>query len=177
VDPGEDSEREASELDDVEDRKELRQRYQTLLQELRVVLPGVQVLMAFLLTAPFAQRFEELDDTGRRTYLTALLSALGSIVCLLAPTVFHRVAERTARSARLLWGVRLTLVGVVLLAVSLTSASWTITRMVFGTPTAHVVSGLAVLVFLGLWLALPLTVGRSHDGDKLEISKQSRDVR
>ena len=47
------------------DREELRTRYQMLLQELRVVLPGVQVLMAFLQTAPFAQRFGDLDDLGR----------------------------------------------------------------------------------------------------------------
>ena len=90
------AERDAKELDDVADREELRKRYEMLLQELRVVLPGVQVLMAFLLTAPFAQRFDDLDDTGRRAYLVALVSALASTICLLTPTVFHRVADRTA---------------------------------------------------------------------------------
>lgn len=159
---GRESEREPRELDDVEDREELRQRYYTLLQELRVVLPGVQVLMAFLLTAPFAQRFEDLDDTGRRAYLTALLSALGSIVCLLAPTVFHRVADRTARAARLVWGVRLAIAGVVLLAVSLISSSWTITRMVFGTTTATIVACAAVLAFLCLWWAVPFLFGQPN---------------
>ena len=103
VDEAEDAEgeREAQELDDVADREELRDRYEMLLQELRVVLPGVQVLMAFLLTAPFAQRFADLDDLGRQAYLVALISALGSTICLLSPTVFHRVADRTARRARL----------------------------------------------------------------------------
>jgi Family of unknown function (DUF6328) len=51
------SDEDTEDLDDVADREELRQRYYGLLQELRVVLPGVQVLLAFLLTAPFAQRF------------------------------------------------------------------------------------------------------------------------
>jgi MFS family permease len=155
-----DSERDAKQLDDVADRDELRQRYYGLLQELRVVVPGVQVLMAFLLTAPFAQRFDDLDDIGRQAYLIGLVSALGSIICLLAPTVFHRVADRRARAARLVWGVRLTVAGVVLLAVSLTFASWTITRLVFGTFEATIVAIAALGAFVALWVILPVAVGR-----------------
>ena len=122
----------AADLDDELDRVELRQRYYGLLQELRVVLPGVQVLMAFLLTAPFASRFAELDARGRDAYLVALVSSLGSIVCLLAPTVFHRVGERRARAARLVWAIRLQVLGIVLLATALLSASWCVVRLVFG---------------------------------------------
>ena len=155
------AERDAGELDDVADRDELRNRYEMLLQELRVVLPGVQVLMAFLLTAPFAQRFGDLDDVGRRTYLVALIAALGSTICLMAPTVFHRVAERTARRARLVWGVRLAIVGIVLLAVALVAATWCIIRLVFGTPEATVVAASAVVVFVVVWVLLPLSVGRT----------------
>jgi hypothetical protein len=154
------AERDAKQLDDVADREELRKRYEMLLQELRVVLPGVQVLMAFLLTAPFAQRFGDLDDIGRRAYLVALVSALGSTICLLTPTVFHRVAERTARRARLVWSVRLAVVGMILLALALTAASWCITRLVFGTFEATVVSIGAVVAFVGIWVILPLSVGR-----------------
>jgi MFS family permease len=158
------AERDAKELDDVADREELRNRYEMLLQELRVVLPGVQVLMAFLLTAPFAQRFEDLDDVGRRSYLVALISALASTICLLTPTVFHRVAERTARRARLVWSVRLAVVGMILLALALTAATWCITRMVFGTAAGTVVAVCAVTTFVGVWVILPLAVGRSSGG-------------
>jgi hypothetical protein len=154
------AERDAKQLDDVADREELRKRYEMLLQELRVVLPGVQVLMAFLLTAPFAQRFGDLDDIGRRAYLVALVSALGSTICLLTPTVFHRVAERTARRARLVWSVRLAVVGMILLALALTAASWCITRLVFGTAAGTVVAICAVIAFVGIWVILPLSVGR-----------------
>jgi hypothetical protein len=154
------AERDAKQLDDVADRDELRKRYEMLLQELRVILPGVQVLMAFLLTAPFAQRFGDLDDIGRRAYLIALVSALGSTICLLTPTVFHRVADRTARRARLVWSVRLAVVGMILLALSLTAASWCITRLVFGTEAAMVVAICAVVAFVGIWVILPLSVGR-----------------
>jgi MFS family permease len=158
------ADREASELDDVADREELRSRYEMLLQELRVVLPGVQVLMAFLLTAPFAQRFTELDDFGRRTYLLALVSALASTICLLTPTVFHRVAERTARRARLVWSVRLAVAGFVFLALALTAATWGITRLVFGTAAATIVGIGAAAAFAAVWVVLPLTVGRSSRG-------------
>ena len=71
------------------------------------ILPGVQVLLAFLLTVPFAQRFEELDDWGRRSFGLALTSSMFSVVFLLGPTFLHRLGERTARSARLLWSIRL----------------------------------------------------------------------
>lgn len=156
------SERDANELHDVEDREELRDRYDMLLQELRVLLPGVQVLTAFLLTAPFATRFTDLDDAGRSAYFIALISAMASIITLLTPTVFHRVADRTARSARLTWGVRLMLVGVVLLAVSLTTSMWCIVRFGYSTTTATIVTAAFVAMFVGLWVALPLSVGRRH---------------
>ena len=106
-------------LDDVADRDELRQRYYALLQELRVVLPGVQVLLAFLLTVPFQQRFEELDTWGRRAYEIALTSSMLSVVLLLGPTILHRFGERTARRDRLLWSVRLMVVGLILLGIAL----------------------------------------------------------
>lgn len=162
VEQRDDSERDAHELDDVDDREELRDRYDMLLQELRVLLPGVQVLTAFLLTAPFASRFTDLDDAGRSAYFLAMISAMASIITLLTPTVFHRVADRTARSARLAWGVRLMLVGIVLLAISLTSSMWCIVRFVYSTTTATVVAAAVVALFVGLWVALPLAVGRPH---------------
>lgn len=163
TDRSRDSERDPADLDDVDDREELRQRYYGLLQELRVVLPGVQVLMAFLLTTPFASGFDDLDDAGRAAYFVAMMSALGSIICLLMPTVFHRIADRTARAARLEWGVRMALAGVGLLAVALTSAAWCIVRLVYGTPLAHAVAAAAVVTFVGMWVVLPLAVGRPNN--------------
>src|SRR3954447_16662845 len=98
-----DFEKDAGELDDIADREELRNRYELLLQEIRVSLPGVQILLAFLLTVPFSQRFGDLDEWGRGAYAIALASSLVSAVCLLTPTVLHRLGKRTARSQRLVW--------------------------------------------------------------------------
>ena len=152
------SDKDTAELDDIRDREELRQRYYGLLQELRVVLPGVQVLLAFLLTVPFAQRFEDLDDWGRRSFGLALTSSMFSVVCLLGPTFLHRVGERTARAARLLWSIRLVTVGLVLLGISLVTAMWSVARLVFGTTTAWRLVTPVIVTMLALWLVLPLTL-------------------
>lgn len=157
------SDEDIKDLDDVVDREELRQRYYGLLQELRVVLPGVQVLLAFLLTAPFAQRFEDLDDWGRRSFGLALTSSMFSVVCLLGPTFLHRLGERTARSARLLWSIRLMVVGLALLGVSLVTAMWSVARLVFGTTTAWRLVTPVAVTMVGLWVVLPLTLRRRRD--------------
>jgi len=160
---GADDDRELHELDDRRDRDELRQRYYGLLQELRVVLPGVQVLVGFLLTVPFAQRFPELDDVGETAYGIALVSALLSVVCLIAPTVYHRVAHRTERTARLRWGIRLTLVGLTLLAVALVTGMWTIIRLVFGVGWAYALTVPVAVAIVLLWFVLPKVTGRHPD--------------
>jgi hypothetical protein len=157
------SDADLEDLDDVRDRAELRQRYSSLLQELRVVLPGIQVLLAFLLTAPFANRFADLDGLGRGAFGVALLAALLSAVCLLTPTVYHRVARRTERTARLRWGIRLTMTGLALLAVALVAGLWCVTRFVFGGAWSWWLTTPVVLTIIGLWLVLPAVTGRHPD--------------
>jgi hypothetical protein len=155
------SEKQTSELDDVADRDELRKRYDMLLQELRVTLPGVQVLTAFLLTAPFSQRFGELDLWGRRAYGAALASSMISVIFLLAPAVLHRLGERRARSARLRWSIRLMLAGLFLLGLALVSAMWSVARFVFGTGTAWWLTGPMIVLIVSVWIVLPFTLRRN----------------
>src|ERR1700712_5224635 len=95
------SDRPVSRLDDEADRDELRRRYYGLMQELRVLLPGVQILVAFLLTAPFAARFTRLDGPGKALYAVALGAGAMSVILFATPTVIHRVGQRRSRSARL----------------------------------------------------------------------------
>ncbi len=147
-------------LDDVDDRQELRERHYGLLQELRVVLPGVQVLLAFLLTVPFQQRFHELDTWGRRAYELALTSSMLSVVFLLGPTFLHRFGERTARRDRLLWSIRLVVVGLVLLGVALLTALWCVARFVFGDGSAFQLLVPVAAAMLGVWVIVPLTLRR-----------------
>ena len=147
-------------LDDVDDRAELRDRYYGLLQELRVVLPGVQVLLAFLLTAPFAAKFDDLDDWGRRAYQVALTSSMLSVTFLLSPTFLHRFGQRTARRDRLLWSIRLMVVGLILLGLSLLTALWGVARFVFGDATAWELVVPVAITMLVLWIVLPFTLRR-----------------
>lgn len=160
--PGPDDDRSLRHLDDHEDREEVRARYYNLLQELRVVIPGVQVLLAFLLTAPFAPRFDDLDGAGRALYGATLLAALVSVACLLTPTVLHRLGERTARRARLWWSIRLTVVGLVALALALVLGLTCVSRLVFGSGPTVALVATAVAVLGTLWGWLPLRLSRGE---------------
>jgi hypothetical protein len=146
----------AEALDDRRDRDELRDRYYGLLQELRVVLPGVQVLMAFLLTAPFSSRFDDLDALGVSLYLVALVSSTAATICCVAPTVYHRAGARTSRSARLSWAIRLTRAGFVLLAIALMSSVICVSRFVRGAGTAAWIAAVLGALLVASWVALPL---------------------
>lgn len=158
------SDRELSSLDDHADREELRQRYYGLLQELRVVLPGVQVLLAFLFAVPFAPGFEELDEMGRAVFGLAMLGALLAVICMLAPAAMHRFGERTARRARLMWSIRLTMAGFVFLAVALIAGLWAVARHVYGTSTTYLVVIPVSLAIPALWWLLPMRLSRLSNG-------------
>jgi hypothetical protein len=148
------------ELDDERDREELRRRYYGLLQELRVLLPGVQVLVAFLLTAPFAERFSELDDLETDVYAVALLSGVLAVVCFVAPTAFHRVGLRTSRSKRLCWSIRMLRVGLFFMALAFEAALFVVLGLLFERATA--VIGVTVIGLVGVlaWVVLPLIAQR-----------------
>jgi hypothetical protein len=142
-------------LDDEVDREELRRRYYGLLQELRVLLPGVQILVAFLLTAPFASAFHEVDGLGQDLYGVSLVTGALAVIVFVAPTVFHRVGPRRSRVARLEWGVRLLRVGLVLFGISLLSAVALIWRFVFGGAAALPATFVLAVAMAGVWVLLP----------------------
>src|ERR1700736_2453240 len=73
-----------------------------LLNEIRIALPGVQVLFAFLLSVPFSQRFTQLTHTERRVYYTAFLASAVASVLFIAPSVFARLTWRHHDKERLL---------------------------------------------------------------------------
>ncbi len=145
----------ARRLRDERDKDELRQRHYGLLQELRVLLPGVQVLVAFLLTVPFDSRFTELDNFQQGVYGFALVTGMLAIVCFVGPTALHRVGNRTARAACLELGILLTRIGLVLLAFTLVAALFVVADLIFGRSMAVVLTGIVALAMLWLWLLLP----------------------
>ena len=128
-----------------------------LLNELRVTLPGVQVLFAFLLIAPFSQRFEEINDLQKYAYLVALtFTALGSAF-LIAPTPYHRIRWRDQdKDAMLRLANRLALAGTICVAIAMPCALFFVTDFLFKSPVPALLAALVIGVIVTFWYALPL---------------------
>lgn len=145
-----------------DDDAEGRERFRELLEELRTVLPGVQVLFAFLLTAPFSQRFAQLDSVGRDGYAIALVSAALSTVLFVTPAVYHRLAPRTDRAHRLRVAVRLAVAGVLALLVAMSAALFVVTRFIYGTAEGVAIAVGVVVAASVFWVLLPLRRRAQH---------------
>jgi hypothetical protein len=150
--------RDAGRCQDERAEEAQRDRYRELLEELRTILPGVQVLLAFLLTAPFATRFDHLDRFGRDVFAAALLGTALAATALIAPTAYHRLARRQDRAERLRIAVRLAVAGLALLAASVAAAVFVVARFVYHDGRVGLVFGaIAALGALCLWFVLPLS--------------------
>jgi hypothetical protein len=128
-----------------------------LLNELRVALPGVQVLFGFLLTVPFAQGWERVTDTERLVFFLTFLSTAVATALLIAPSAQHRILWRARDKDSLLRRANaLALAGTGFLALSVTGAVWVVTDVIYAqAPTALVTAGVAGL-FAWVWFAAPL---------------------
>ncbi|MBV9953527.1 MAG: hypothetical protein JO291_16350 [Acidimicrobiia bacterium] len=152
----------ADRLDDERDRDELRRRYYGLMQELRVMLPGVQLLVGFLLTVPFNQRFAQLDGFGRGLWGVALVCGLLSVVSFVTPAAMHRFGERTARVERLETGIIFSRAGLIFLALTLLASTGVVTRFIFGTAATWAMVAIVALGIFGCWFAWPLASRRTR---------------
>jgi cation transport ATPase len=152
-------------MSDEESRKErLNRELMELLQELRVVIPGVQVLLAFLLTAPFQQRFAQLPGSMRNAFFASIACATLATAFLIAPSAHHRLRWRAGEKERLVRvGTRMAIAGTVFLAAAIVLALYVVTDVLFTTNLAVLTAVGALVVFAGLWYALPL-LGPSREG-------------
>jgi hypothetical protein len=141
-----------------EDRQERTARELIeLLNELRVILPGVQFLFAFLLTVPFSQRFSELDSLETGVFFVTLLCTAIATALLMAPSAQHRILWREGvREQRLELGNTLTIAGLAFLVPAMVGAVFVVSDFIFGLWAAVVVTLLLILFFALLWFALPL---------------------
>jgi cation transport ATPase len=142
-----------------ESREEQRERELIeLLNELRVALPGVQVLFAFLLTIPFTGRFESLTPFQRDVYFGTLCAAIASTAFLMAPTAYHRLRWRRYDKERMLQiANRTAIAGLTALALSICGAAYLIADLTFGTLGAIVTVVATASLLAALWFMLPLT--------------------
>jgi Family of unknown function (DUF6328) len=128
-----------------------------LLNELRVALPGVQVLFAFLLAVPFSQRFAQTTDLQRDAFMVALLSTMAGSVFLIAPSAYHRIRFRDRdKEALLRISNTFAIVGMVFLAIGMTSVVFLVTDMIFKGLVTTVVTSVTAGLFAVVWFVLPL---------------------
>jgi Family of unknown function (DUF6328) len=141
--------------------EELRERLKELREDLRVALPGVQVLFAFLLTLPFSARFAVLNAGAERvSYLVAFLASMLSAIFLVTPSALHRVFHELddpgglRRLARV--SAQTSVIGTVMLAVSMAAVAFMVMDVFYGRPAASVTAAIAVGLTAWFWFGLPL---------------------
>jgi hypothetical protein len=128
-----------------------------LLNELRVALPGVQVLFAFLLTVPFSNGYNRITGFQKDVYFAILVATAISTACFIVPTAYHRLNFRKREKEQILISSnKFAIAGIMSLALSMVGVLVLIADIVYSGAAAVVVGVLALGVFGGLWAALPL---------------------
>ncbi len=142
---------------DETEKERLDRNLTELLGELRVALPGIQVLFAFLLVVPFNQGYSRMTPFDKDAYFATLLSTTLASILLISPTVHHRLEFRRDDKAHLVRTAnRLSIAGHAALALAMTGAMLLVSNFVFGTIAAIVVTATVLATFAIVWYALPL---------------------
>lgn len=148
------------------------QRLNEFMQELRVVLPGVQVLFAFLLTVPFSQRFHDLTQLQEYMFFASLLCTTAATLLLIAPSAHHRLLwHHSGREPNLRMENKLTIAGLIFLGPAMSGAIFVVTDMAFNLLVASIVTVVIIASFVWLWFVVPLSHGsrggrRSQNDDR-----------
>ena len=148
---------------DETEAERLDRNYAELLQELRVVQTGVQILFAFLLTLAFTERFTHITSFQRGTYVLTLLAASAATAFLIGPVAFHRIVFRHSQKDDLVRSAhRMALGGLFCLLVAMVGAVLLILGVTLGQPAATFYSIAVGAFFLLCWVVVPL-VSRTQD--------------
>ena len=142
---------------DDDEQERLNRQLIELLNELRVALPGVQVLFAFLLAVPFQMRFSKTTDVQHYVYLVTLLASAAATAFLIAPTGYHRLLfQRGDRPTIIRKGTQMLIAGLACLAIAMTGAIYLVTGFIFSTATAIPVTVAAFVMFGWFWFGAAL---------------------
>jgi predicted membrane channel-forming protein YqfA (hemolysin III family) len=136
-----------------------------LLNELRVVLPGVQVLFAFMLTVPFTNQFSKITNEQRQVFFASFLLTTAATALLIAPSAYHRLRWRQRDKERMLETAnRLSIAGLVFLTFALVGVVYLVTDLLFHAAAAAIVTAAVGALFGWFWYGLPL-LRRLQDPD------------
>jgi Family of unknown function (DUF6328) len=145
-----------------------------LLNEIRVVLPGVQVLFAFLFAAPFASGWTRVSHLQARVYMASILCAAAASVFLIAPTTYHRLTFRMGFKERLIRAGNVCLLaGTLMLSCSMSLAMFVVSSLVLDDGWALVTSIVVAVVLVGLWYVFPLSL-RDLDEERRDRAMDKR---
>jgi hypothetical protein len=140
-----------------EDRDRTDRQMAELLQEMRIALPGVQFLFAFLLTVPFAARFEDVTSFQRTTYFVALMFTAASAVFLIAVPATHRLLFQQRERPYIIHNAnRYLLTSLVLLALGIVAALVCLTDFLYGGAATWLWPGVIAVLLVALWFVRPL---------------------
>lgn len=147
----------------------LNRQLDQLLGELRVAMPGVQVLFAFLLAVPFQQRFAEVTEFQRNVYFATLLASAAASALLVAPTAYHRLMFEKREKPRLVAvSSNLAIAGLACLAIAMNGAVLLVTDLLFEATTVAITLAATVTLFIALWFGLGLVRRYSKDRSDTE---------
>src|SRR4051795_10670955 len=135
-----------------EEQERLNRQMMELLNELRVAMPGVQILFGFLLTVPFQQRFSQVNDFQQTVYFVTLIAAAVAAAFLIAPSAYHRVMfEQQDKPNIIHIGTSHMIVGLVALALAMNGAVPLVTDVLFDAPTPAVTAVALGALYFTLW--------------------------
>jgi hypothetical protein len=141
--------------DDHDDREAVEQQFTDMLQQLRVVQTGVQILSAFLLTLPFTVRFARLDTAGLSLYAVSLVAAAVSTALVIAPVSYRQRVGEGALANVVRVASRLAQAGMAALMVAAVSAVTLAARVALGSSWAAALGAGVAAVYLASWYLLP----------------------
>ena len=145
-------------MPDQRSRDDLNRELIELLNELRVALPGVQVLFAFLLAVPFANGWQRVTNFQRDVFFVAFLCTATATILLIAPSTYHRLRWREHdKEHMLVTANRLTIAGSVFLAAAMVSVVLLITDLLFSLGWALLATVVVAAAFAWFWYGLALT--------------------
>jgi hypothetical protein len=149
---------------DEDKHAQLTRNLNELLQELRVMQTGVQILTGFLLTIPFTARFGEIAASERTIYLAVLCGSVLATALITAPVAFHRTLFRRGEREWIVEAAnRAARYGLTALALTMAGVVWLVFDVVVGAPTSHIAAGISVGLFALLWGIWPVASRRRLD--------------
>ena len=156
------------ELEEETPKQRVNRELIELLNEVRVALPGVQVLFAFLLTVPFASGWKKTTELQQDVYVCAVVTAAVAAVFMIAPSSYHRLLWRQPHKEHMLMTSNVLLIaGMAFLAMAISGSLLFVVSFALGTWEAAVTTAGILVVILVLWYAMPLArrneVWRHHD--------------